>query len=63
MDRFTQVLAGLLGQSARLLPASLREWTEAVLPETREVSGRGRPAARSVGSLVVIWCVDAQAPA
>ncbi|MGH3395880.1 MAG: hypothetical protein ACRDPO_14450 [Streptosporangiaceae bacterium] len=45
MDRFTQVLAGLLGQSARLLPASLREWTEAVLAEAREVpAGAGRLA-------------------
>ena len=45
MDRFTQVLAGLLGQSARLLPGSLRDWTEAVLAEAREVpAGIGRVA-------------------
>jgi hypothetical protein len=37
MDRFTRVLAGLLGRVARVLPGSLREWTEAVLAEAGEV--------------------------
>jgi hypothetical protein len=37
MDRFTGVLAGLLGRSARLLPAARREWAEAVLAEMGEV--------------------------
>jgi len=32
-----RVLAGLLGRSARLLPAARREWAEAVLAEMGEV--------------------------
>jgi len=39
MDRFTGVLAGLLGRSARLLPAARREWAEAVLAEMGEIPG------------------------
>ena len=37
MDRCTGLLAGLLGRSARLLPAARREWAEAVLAEMGEV--------------------------
>jgi hypothetical protein len=37
MDRFTRVLAGLLGRSAGLLPAGRRDWAEAVLGEVGEV--------------------------
>ncbi len=33
MDRFTRVLAALLGRSAGLLPAGRRDWAEAVLGE------------------------------
>jgi hypothetical protein len=49
MDRFTRVLAGLLGRSARLLPAARREWAEAVLAEMGEV-----PA----GPARVAWLVE-----
>ena len=45
MDRVTRVLAGLLGRSAGLLPATRREWAEAVLAEVGEVpAGAGRLA-------------------
>ena len=45
MDRFTRVLAGLLGRSAGLLPAARRDWARAVLAEAGEVpSGAGRVA-------------------
>jgi Domain of unknown function (DUF1707) len=45
MDRFTRVLAGLLGRSAWLLPAARRDWARAVLAEAGEVpSGAGRVA-------------------
>jgi hypothetical protein len=45
MDRFTRVLAGLLGRSAGLLPAARREWAQAVLAEAGEVpAGAGRVA-------------------
>ncbi len=45
MDRFTGVLAGLLGRSAGLLPAARREWAEAMLAEAGEVpAGAGRVA-------------------
>ena len=45
MDRFTGVLAGLLGRSAGLLPAARRDWARAVLAEAGEVpSGAGRVA-------------------
>ena len=45
MDRFTQVLAGLLGRSAGLLPAARRDWADAVLAEVAEVpAGAGRVA-------------------
>ena len=45
MDRFTRVLAGLLGRSAGLLPAARRDWARAVLAEAGEVpSGSGRVA-------------------
>jgi hypothetical protein len=37
MDRFTRVLAGLLGRSTRLLPAARRDWAEAVLAEAGEI--------------------------
>jgi hypothetical protein len=43
MDRFTRVLAGLLGRSAGLLPAARRDWAKAVLAEAGEVpAGSGR---------------------
>ena len=45
MDRFTRMLAGLLGRSARLLPAARRDWAEAVLAEAGEIpAGAGRVA-------------------
>jgi hypothetical protein len=45
MDRFTQVLAGLLRRSAGLLPAARRDWANAVLSEVAEVpAGAGRVA-------------------
>jgi hypothetical protein len=45
MDRFTRMLAGLLGRSAGLLPAARRDWAEAVLAEAGEVrAGAGRVA-------------------
>jgi hypothetical protein len=31
MDRFSRLLAGLLGRAARLLPGRRREWAEAAL--------------------------------
>jgi hypothetical protein len=37
MDRLAKVLAGLLGRSARLLPAARRDWAEAVLAEAGEI--------------------------
>jgi hypothetical protein len=37
MDRFTRVLAGLLGRSAGLLPAARRDWAEAALAEAGEI--------------------------
>ncbi|HEY3981618.1 MAG TPA: DUF1707 domain-containing protein [Streptosporangiaceae bacterium] len=37
MDRFTSVLAGLLGRVAGLLPARRRDWAEAVLAEAGEI--------------------------
>jgi hypothetical protein len=37
MDRFTTVLAGLLGRSAGLLPAARRDWVEAMLAEAGEI--------------------------
>jgi hypothetical protein len=45
MDRFTRVLAGLLGRSARRLPASRRGWAAALLAEAGEVPA-GAPARR-----------------
>jgi hypothetical protein len=45
MDRFTSVLAGLLGRTARLLPAARRDWAEAVLAEAAEIpAGTSRVA-------------------
>jgi len=45
MDRFSRLLAGLLGRAARLLPRRRREWAEAALNESREVpAGAGRAA-------------------
>ena len=45
MNRFTRMLAGLLGRSAGLLPAARRDWAEAVLAEAGEVrAGAGRVA-------------------
>jgi hypothetical protein len=45
MGRFTRMRAGLLGRSARLLPAARREWAEALLAESGEVpAGPGRVA-------------------
>src|SRR5260221_6619250 len=45
MDRFTGVLAGLLGRSAGLLPAARRDWARAMLAEAGEVpSGAERVA-------------------
>ena len=45
IDRFTRMLAGLLGRSARLLPAARRDWAEAVLAEAGEIpAGAGRVA-------------------
>jgi Domain of unknown function (DUF1707) len=45
MDRFTRVLAGLLGRVAGMLPAARREWAQAVLAEASEVpAGAGRVA-------------------
>jgi len=45
MDRFTRMLASLLGRSAGLLPAARRDWARAVLAEAGEVpSGAGRVA-------------------
>ena len=37
MDRFTRLLAGLLGRCAGLLPAARRDWAEAVLAEAGEI--------------------------
>lgn len=55
MDRFTRVLAGLLGRAARLLPGSLREWTEAVLAEADEVpAGTGRVGWLSGGFWLIV---------
>ena len=43
MDRFTRVLAGLLGRSAGLLPAARRDWAEAVLAEAGEIPAGAEP--------------------
>ena len=58
MDRFTRVLAGLLGRSAGLLPAARRDWAEAVLAEAGEVpAGAGRVAWLGGG----LWLVAREA--
>ena len=54
MDRFTRMLAGLLGRSAGLLPAARREWAEAMLTEAREVPAGAERAAWLGGGL---WLV------
>lgn len=55
MDRFTRVLAGLLGRVARVLPGSLREWSEAVLAEAGEVpAGTGRVRWLSGGFWLIV---------
>ena len=54
MDRFTRVLAGLLGRSARLLPASRRGWAAALLAEAGEVPAGAARAAWLAGGL---WLV------
>ena len=54
MDRFTRVLAGLLGRSAGLLPAARREWAEAVLAEAGEVPAGAARVAWLCGGL---WLV------
>jgi hypothetical protein len=43
MDRFSRLLAGLLGRAARLLPGRRREWAEAALAESGEVACGGVP--------------------
>jgi hypothetical protein len=54
MDRLAKVLAGLLGRSARLLPAARRDWAEAVLAEAGEIpAGLARLAWLSGGLWVV----------
>jgi hypothetical protein len=54
MDRFTRVLAGLLGRSAGLLPAARRDWARAVLAEAGEVPSGAERAAWLGGGL---WLV------
>jgi len=54
MDRCTGLLAGLLGRSARLLPAARREWAEAVLAEMGEVPAGSARVAWLCGGL---WLV------
>ncbi|HEX7266356.1 MAG TPA: DUF1707 domain-containing protein [Streptosporangiaceae bacterium] len=54
MDRFTRVLAGLLGRSAGLLPAGRREWAEAVLAEMGDVPAGSARVAWLCGGL---WLV------
>jgi Domain of unknown function (DUF1707) len=51
MDRFTRMLAGLLGRSAGLLPAARRDWVEAVLAEAGEVRAGARRVAWLGGGL------------
>jgi len=43
MDRFSRLLAGLLGRAAGLLPGRRREWAEAALNESGEVPAGARP--------------------
>jgi Domain of unknown function (DUF1707) len=54
MDRFTRVLAGLLGRSARLLPGTRRDWAEALLAEAGEIPARAGRAGWLAGGL---WLV------
>ncbi len=54
MDRFTRMLAGLLGRSAGLLPAARRDWAEAVLAEAGEIPSGARRVAWLGGGL---WLV------
>jgi hypothetical protein len=55
MERFTRVLAGVLGCSARLLPAGRRGWAAAVLAEAGEVpAGRSRVAWLGGGLWLVV---------
>jgi uncharacterized protein YbjT (DUF2867 family) len=54
MDRFSRLLAGLLGRAARLLPGRRREWAEAALAESGEVPAGTRRVAWLGGGL---WLV------
>jgi len=58
MDRFTRMLAGLLGRSAGLLPAARRDWTEAVLAEAGEIPAGAARVAWLCGGL---WLVAREA--
>jgi Domain of unknown function (DUF1707) len=58
MDRFTRVLAGLLGRTAGLLPAARRDWAEAVLAEAGEVRAGAARVAWLGGGL---WMVAREA--
>ena len=54
MDRFSRLLAGLLGRAAGLLPGRRREWAEAALAESGEVPAGPRRAVWLGGGL---WLV------
>jgi hypothetical protein len=54
MDRFSRLLAVLLGRAAGLLPGRRREWAEAALAESGEVPAGARRAAWLGGGL---WLV------
>src|SRR5690348_1479654 len=54
MDRFSRLLAGLLGRAAGLVPGRRREWAEAALNESGEVPAGTRRAAWPGGGL---WLV------
>jgi hypothetical protein len=58
MDRFTGVVAGLLGLLAGLVPAGRREWAEALLAEANEVPAGARRVAWLCGGL---WLVAREA--
>src|ERR1700722_11653230 len=58
MERMTRVLAGLLGQTARLLPLARRQWAEAIQAEAGQVQSGWRQLYWLAGGL---WLVAKEA--
>jgi hypothetical protein len=58
MERMTRLLAGLLGQTARLLPRARRQWAEAIQAEAGQVPAGSRQLYWLAGGL---WLVAKEA--